>query len=184
MKIDSALKEFSEKYDEVAMQYIESVSNEFGLIQQRSTIKGFNINEAFEEFGDFITKYAKYKIENMDNPKATPQSMICQRVDKNIKENIFKESSMLYNKIPSFIETYITGIKKLDNIINESKRLMIESGVDQKSIGDINTFTDTFMETLHESFNPTMNRILTASGYFAKKKLYGNSDNKTKAVFL
>ena len=40
MKIDSALKVFSEKYDRNAIQSIEDISQDFGLVIQKSTIKG------------------------------------------------------------------------------------------------------------------------------------------------
>jgi hypothetical protein len=186
MKIDSALKVFSEKYDRMAIESIENISKDFGLNIQKFTIKAFNINEGFADIEDFLTKYAKYKIENMNNSNSTPQTMICERVENNIKEELFKETQILYSDIPSFIESYISGISKLIKTADSVKKLMFESGVDSSSIGDINQFVDIFVGTLHESFDPTMDRFLWASGYNSNKALSNlGSKNKTaKAVFL
>jgi hypothetical protein len=186
MKIDSALQKFSEKYDRAAIQSIENISKDFGLVSQKETIKGFNIKEGFEDFQDFLTKYAKYKTENMDNPKATPQSMICERVETNTKEEIFKESQMLYNEIPSFVEAYLSGVQHLTATADSVKKSMFESGVDGNSIGDVNGFVDVFMDRLHESFDQTMDRILWASGYNSQVKLSKPKVivEKVKPVFL
>lgn len=186
MKIDSALKIFSEKYDRTAIQSIENISKDFGLITQKATIKGFNIKEGFEDIQDFLTKYAKYKIENMSNSNATPQTMICERVETNIKEELFKESQVLYNDIPSFIESYISGINQLIGTADSVKKSMFESGVDSDSIGDVNKFVDSFVEKLHESFDPTMDRFLWASGYNSKMRLSKSKfeARNPKAVFL
>ena len=138
MKIDSALQKFSEKYDRAAIQSIENISKDFGLVTQKRTIKGFNINEGFEDFKDFLTKYSKYKVENMNNPKATPQSMICERVETNTRDEIFKETQMLYNDIPAFVESYLSGVQQLTATADKIKTSMLESGVDVNSIGDVN----------------------------------------------
>jgi hypothetical protein len=185
MKIDSALKVFSEKYDRGAIQSIEDISNDFGLVTQKRTIKGFNIKEGFEDFQDFLSKYAKYKIENMNNPKATSQSLICERVEKNINEELFKENEILYNDLPTFVESYISGVQLLTTKADEIKQSMFESGVDSDSIGDVNNFVDTFIERLDQSFTPAMDRILWASGYNSKMKLSKRTNGvKNKAVFL
>ena len=185
MKIDSALKVFSESYDRDAIQSIQNISEDFGLIIQKSTIKSFNLNEAFDEFQDFLTKYGKYKVENVNNEKATPQAMICERVETNIREELFKESKMLYNEIPAFIESYISGINNLTATMDSVKQKMYESGVDADSIGDVNKFVDGFIERLDESFKPTMDRLLWASGYNSRKALSkSNHKPETAAVFL
>lgn len=187
MQIDSVLQIFSEKYDRGAIQSIENISKDFGLVTQKNTIKGFNIKEGFDDFKDFLTKYSNYKIENMNNDNATPQNMICEKVESNINEELFRESQILYKDIPAFIESYISGIKSLTATTDAIKQTMFESGVDPASIGDVNTFVDTFITRLHESFDPTMDRILWASGYNSRVALSKNkviTEKVEAAVFL
>lgn len=184
MKIDSALKNFSEKYNEEAIMFIENLSNDFGLIKQKKTIKGFNIKEGFDDFKDFLVKYGKYKVENMDNPKASSQDVICESVKANIKDELFRDKDIRYNEIPAFIESYVSGIKDLISTADSVKKYMIESGVDLNSVGDVNTFLDNFITRLDESFNPTMDHILWASGYNSKKILYNTNQNVNKEIFL
>ena len=171
MKIDSALKVFSEKNDRNAIQSIEDISQDFGLVIQKSTIKGFNIKEGFDDFQDFLRKYGDYKIENMYNDASTPQKMICEKVESNINDELFHETDMMYSTLPSFVESYVLGIEEIIKTSDSVKQKMFESGVDHNSIGDINNFVDTFMTRLHESFDPTMDRILWASGYNARAAL-------------
>ena len=47
-------------------------------------------------------------------------------------------------------------------------------------------FVDGFMDRLHESFDPTMNRVLWASGYNGKMAMYKPKPivEKVTAVFL
>ena len=107
----------------------------------------------------------------MNNDNATPQNLICEKVESNVNEELFKESQILYNDIPAFVESYISGIKSLTRTADAIKQTMFESGVDPASIGDINNFVDTFVTRLHESFDPTMDRILWASGYNSRLEL-------------
>lgn len=186
MKIDSALKLFSESYDRDAIQSIEDVSKDFGLISNKATIKLFNLKEGFNDFQDFLVKYGQYKVENMDNEKATPQHLICERVETNIKDEIFRESEVLYNDLPAFIEAYISGVQNLIATSDAIKQKMFEAGVDSESIGDVNNFVDAFVTRLNESFSPAMDRILWASGYNSRKKLTKSKVpvKKEKAIFL
>lgn len=186
MKIDSALRDFSERYDREAIQSIDNISKDFGLVNQKRTIKGFNIKEGFEDFQDFLSKYAKYKIENVNNPKATPQSMICERVETNIREEIFKETQMLYDELPVFVESYLSGVQQLRDQSDDIKQVMFEADIDPNVIGNVNEFVDVFMDRLHESFHPRMHDILWASGYNGKKRLSKPKaiSEKVTAVFL
>lgn len=187
MKIDSAIREFSERYDRDAIQSIDNISQDPGLVLRKKTIDVFNIKESFDKFQEFISGYANYKIQNMNNESATPQSLICEHTEKFIDKDLFSETETLYSNLPVFVETYITGVQTLLNLSDSLKTSMFEAGVDSDSIGDINNFMDSFMNKLHESFDPTMDRILWASGYHSNKKLARparGTEIKMKPVFL
>lgn len=186
MKIDNAIKIFSEKYDRDAIQSIDNISNEYGLLINESTIKTFNMCEAFNIFNKYLEGYASYKIENINNPEATSQDLIKESVEKFINTQIFKETSSKYNELPNFITEYINGIESLCETVDNVKISMIDNDVLADYVGDVNEFTDIFIDKLHESFYPTMDRILWASGYNSKKRLEDNKDKvKTKTpMFL
>ena len=177
MIIDSAINNFFEKYDREAMETIDELSKEFGLNVNDHKILVFNMKESFQLFNEYINGYADYKIKNINNDNASPQYIIRETVDKFITENIFKEVSIKYNELPDFIQSYINGIKSLNETVNNLKHKMIENDVDAECIGDVNDFCDAFMIKLHESFDPCMDRILWASGYNFRKRLVKPSDN-------
>lgn len=185
MKIDSAIKAFSEKYDREAIQSIDAISNDYSLKISNSTIKAFNLNEGFDIFSQYLKGYASYKVENVSNPEATSQDVIKESVKKFIDTQIFKEANIKYTELPLFITGYINGVHKLTETVDSIKRDMTDNNIDAEHIGDINEFTDMFMNKLHESFDPTMDRILWASGYNAKQRLVkGNTDKPVAHVFL
>jgi len=186
MKIDNALKLFSEKYNKMAIQSIEEISNEFGLNYHkkghRNTIKGFTIKEGFDSFLEFITGYVQHQIDNKDVPRGLDE--IKTRTKSYINEKCFKECDLLYSEIPSFVESYVTGIKSLIEFADGAKKQMIEANLGDDDIGSINEFMDEFVDKLNESFDPAMNKILWASGYNSKIKLAMAKEKKLKPVFL
>ena len=185
MKIDSAVKTFFEKYDREAIQSIDNISREHGLVIHESTIKSFNLKESFDIFGQYLKGYATYKSESVNNEEATSQDMIKESVESFINTQIFKETATKYADLPTFVTGYIEGINSLNEAIDEAKRIMNDANVKPEDIGDINEFTDMFMDKLHEHFYPVMESILWASGYNAKKILYNpNSDKPAAPVFL
>lgn len=185
MKIDSAIQLFSERYDREAIQSIEEISQERGLVLNGATIKAFNINESFDKFSQYIKEYAEYKVKNKDNSKASPQEAIRESASRFIDSYLIQESDVRYSELPEFVKSYATGVETLTEAINESKDMMLENDVDLEAIGDINDFADRFMEKLHESFDPTMDKILLASGYTSKKRLYGQKKKpEKKPLFL
>ena len=187
MKIDSAIKNFTEKYDSEAISFIESMSNERGYQLNDHKLKTFNIEEAFNNFDSYLRGYANYKIKNIDNPNASTQETIKESVGKFIDGELFKESETLYRELPNFIIGYIDGVNKIMETVDSIKTEMYDAEVDQDAIGDINDFTDQFMDKLHESFDPTMDRILMASGYTSRQVLFGTKKpqyTNNKPTFL
>lgn len=184
MRIDNAIKAFSEKYDREAIQSIDNISKEYGLNIHGNTIKTFNLAESFDMFNQYMNGYAAYKVENVNNPEASNQETIKESVQKFIDTQIFKESETKYADLPNFVMGYVNGINSINETVNEIKRVMTDGDVKAEEIGDINEFTDMFMDKLHEHFDPVMESILWASGYNGKKRL-DNGPTKTKApVFL
>lgn len=165
MKTDTAFKEFLEKYDNNAIMSIDVLSNNFARNAQFKKISLYNMKECFESFCDFLNGYAQYKVENINNPEASPQDAIQKSTQSFIESDILKSVDVPYRDIPDFVTGYIDGVKKLTETVETSKQMMIEANVDQDAIGDVNTFADKFMDRISESFDEGMNRLLWASGY-------------------
>ncbi len=185
MKIDSAIKEFTEKYDKDAMESIERLGNDYTLNITEQKIKLFDIKESFDMFRNYLRDYASYMSGNASNP--LPKDSIMESVKRFIDSQLFKESQMLYKEVPVFVESYITGIDELNKEIYETKASMSEAGVDAENVGLINEFCDVFVDRLNESFDTTMNSILWASGYNSRKRLQAviKGENKKEThVFL
>ena len=49
MIIDNAIKTFVEKYDREAMDSINVISQDLGLVHNKYTLKGFNITESLNK---------------------------------------------------------------------------------------------------------------------------------------
>ena len=185
MKIDSAIKTFFEKYNRDAIQSIDEISKDYSLNISNSMIKAFNMSESFNIFNQYLNGYASYKIENVNNDQALSQTEIKESVKKFIDTQIFKECEIKYPELPRFVAGYVSGINSITETVDNIKRDMTDANVDANDIGDINEFADMFMNKLNESFDPTMDNILWASGYNAKQRLANSNTNKTKVpVFL
>lgn len=180
MRIDSAIKSFTEKYDRLAIESVDQISNDFGLNVSGSTIKGFNIIESFQMFESYLRGYARYKIENANNPKASPQEAICEAANNFIGTQLFAEKNMKYSELPGFVKGYVEGIESLLKTIDDTKGSMMEAGIDQSCIADINGFVDTFIESLDTKYVPVMEKILWASGYKSNQALSGKIEGYKK----
>lgn len=188
MKSDTAIKEFLEKYDERSIQSIDAFSKRFGPKVNRKKFKLFNLKECFDNFEDYLKGYARYKIENVNNDKASPQSAIEERTKVYI-EGITKNKDMevLYEQIPSFVKSYAEGIKSLNETVDEVKHIMSVNDIDPTLIGVVNEFTDQFVTVVTESFDEVMDRLLWSSGYRSNQILVeGKQDprEEKKHVFL
>lgn len=187
MIIDSAVKEFMEKYNREAIESIDKISENYGLNINNYKIKLFNLKESFDKFQQYIKGYASYKVENLNNEKASPQNAITERTHIFINDGIIEPKEFKYSELPSFVESYVNGINTLLETIDEVKELMTDGNVDQSAIGDINEYVDLFMTKINESFEPAMDKILWASGYNSRQALLNKKRNKNiekKPVFL
>ena len=183
MNVDETLREFTEKYDREFMEFVEDYGDQLGVSYHKMGFKGKNIIRAMDQFKDFLENYANYKIEYKDNEKATPQSVIVERVKKDIDDGLFIEGKILYAEAPHIIGSYIHGLRDIDATHDRCKTKMFEHGIDYDSIGDLTRFTEEFIERLNEETNTLMENFGRGSGYYTTKTLLHPS-NKPKEVFL
>lgn len=177
MKIDNAIKEFIEKYDEEAIRSIHNISHDYSRTITESTIKAFKLQDGFNMFCEFLEGYGNYKIKNKNNWTASPQDAIVKSVENFINTQLFESCDILYPELDGFVKGYIEGIKQLTECVEGIKQKMTDNGVDLECVGVVNDFADKFMDKLHESFDPTMDRFLWASGYNARKVIFGGDDS-------
>lgn len=182
MKIDNALKLFVEKYDDEAMGALENLSNNLAMNEHRIPFHAFNIKESVDQFCEYLEGYANYKINNIDNPKASSQDSIRQSVNMFIEDVVFVDKDIQYKEIPEFVMGYVNGVSKLMETIDHIKSDMMNADVDLEYVGDINGFADSFMEKLDTKFDPIMDRALLASGYVKDTK--NKKVRPSKPVFL
>ena len=186
MKIDSALSTFVERYDKAAMDSIDQMSHDFGRIYRKDTIPLFNINETFEKFNKWLQGYAAYCVDCKKEGTTPTQSVMTEALHRMLDGvDKFCEEKYTYDRFPSFVHTYIEGVRTLSATVNDVKSLLMESGIDQGLIGSVNEYTDEFMGIMEESFTPSMDKLLMASGYTTNKILFGkNRPAEPKPIFL
>ena len=185
MKIDNAIKEFTEKYDRAAIESIDNLANDLGLKHAGYTIKLFNLKESFDQFATYLNQYAEYKIQYKNDDKASSQDVIKESTNVFMENELFKPVEMKYEELPGFVYSYIEGVNMLTETIDTVKSNMKDADIELEAVGDVNDFADNFMTRLYESFDTAMNKILWASGYNSNKKLMNPSKPLTnKPVFL
>lgn len=184
MKIDSALKTFTERYDAEAMAYVDSLSNDFSLQVSRSTMEAADIEKAFNTFGTYLEGYAKYMKEHAEDPKRSSREAIRNTTTNLIQNKLFESVKLPYGNVAKFVRGYLDGVKGLLEKVETIKTGMTESGVPAEAVGDVNDFVDEFMEATDNAFYPIMERILRASGYTTTMNLSGRGPKKEEPVFL
>lgn len=193
MKIDSALMAFTESYDREAIRSIDMISRDKTLQMsmvggKHMSLKLFNINESCGHFNDWLKGYASYKVNYNGKPEASSQEVIRESVTKMLESStMFKEEDVTYPELPAFVEGYVNGVQTLLKTVDVVKSTMTENGVDPEAVGDVNDFCDQFMTKLDEAFHESMDKILWASGYNSRKKLFGKRPVKKttpKPVFI
>lgn len=177
MKIDTAIQEFIERYDDEAIRSIHDISRDYSRRIAESKIKAFKLQDGFDTFCEFLEGYGNYKIKNKDNENASPQDAIVKSVQSFIDTQLFEACDILYPELDGFVKGYIKGIQQLTECVESIKNKMMDSDVNLEYVGCINDFADQFMEKLHESFDPTMERFLWASGYNARKVLFNGHES-------
>lgn len=189
MKIDSALKEFTEKYNADMMSSIDKMSNELAYEANGYTFPLFNLKESVDSFIQFLEGYGKFHIDN-NGKLPVSQEHILEQTEKFISDEktMFIETAVKYKEIPEFITEYVNSIRKINDATNKVKSNMIIEGIDNKYIGDTNIIVESFTEKLQDKFYPVMEKMLWASGYTSSQRLANAGKSakttETRPVFI
>lgn len=183
MKVDNAIKMFTEKYDQEAIRYVDRLSNEFGLKVNKCTMPAVNLQESFDQFIGYLEGYGKYKVKHLDDPKASPQEKIRETTTR-FCESLFTPADLRYSNVVEFVTGYLNGCQRILNIVETVKNDMMDAGVADEDVGDVNNFVDEFMEKADAAFYPIMDKIVRASGYTTEKALAKNAPKTQAPVFL
>lgn len=172
MTLDNSLRNFAETYDREAIQSIDEVSKRIGLVENKFTIDGFEMKESFDAFNRYLKAYAKFMeaASTKDSRESnlmekTSKEEVTESFKKLIETKCFNESKLTYDQLPSFVESYLTGIQDLIKVVDESKEILEDADVDNETIGSINEYADMFADTVWNKLSPVMENILWASGY-------------------
>lgn len=187
MIVDNAIQEFTEKYNRDAIMSIDTISKDLGLNTNGHTLKGFiNIQESFDKFNSFLRGYGEYVVKFNESTERSSVSTIKNDFTNSLPK-FFENKDYKYNELPGYISSYVEGVNSLINTVDTVKGILFENNIDPEYIAAINEFTDNFFGKLQESFDSSMDHILWASGYNARKRI-AERVNKTvsssKPVFL
>ena len=186
MKIDSALKEFTEKYNQAMFEAVDDLSKNFGYNANGYKFICVNITESTEMFKKYLEGFCDYKIKATGEQPTREQ--ILAKTNEFIESNLFKDVAIPYKKLPEFIESYVTSIKEITETTDNIKSQLTEAGVDPEDIGEVNKYVDSFVEKMQESFYPVMDKIIWASGYNTRQRLSATymkeNKNNSKPIFI
>ena len=171
MKLDHEMEWFTEHYNRELMEAIEVLSEELGVQINHLGIEAFPVVESIQDYTKYLDGYGKYMIEYQGNPKASSREQIHKSVQNYIESTIFsKKTPLEFQDAPKTIQGYIESCQALQQKVDEIKQAMMEAGVSMDAVGDVNEFTDWFMDAFHEKFQPVMEELSKASGYWARNR--------------
>lgn len=171
MKIDSALKEFTERYDREMIESIDDLSKNFGYNINKYTIPVVNINESVNKFKTFMEGYLDFEQKNVDNYPVDHKTVVEQTNNFINSDELFNEEKLLYSELPEYVKSYVEAIKTVSDLTDSVKLGLMECGSDSDHVADVNSFVDAFTERMQTKFYPVMDQILWASGYNARQRL-------------
>ncbi len=117
MRVDTALREFAERYDRDAMMHIERLANDRSFEFGNRKFNVFNLKEGFEKFTEFMDGYAQYRVENLNNAEASPMSVICENVAIPYIGKLFEDVEIPYHELTSFVQSYWQCLYLLNSVI-------------------------------------------------------------------
>ena len=182
MILDKALQTFKEKYDREAVESVITLSHDRSLYM--SSFKAFNIQEAVNQFIEYMDGYVKYRVDNDGKSDVKSNNVITEHTKSFIQTKLFVEDVIPFNNATGFIQEYIDGIGRvLENVNNNQSTLMISID-DNESTGCIIEYADAFIENMNTRFYPIMEHLLQSSGYYTKKILHAPAAKKEQNFFL
>lgn len=181
MTKDRILSEFVDTYDRTMMESVENISKEFGLVIHNHTIDVNDINEAKNNFCEFVNDFTKYKMNETKNTKNVSLDEIRTHTKNMVTTEMFNTAKWRYKDLPAYVESYVNLISEVDKFVEECRVKLFEYEANQDDIGFLTEATELFYDTMKSKFDSSMDKILTASGYKSKKAI----SEKTKSpIFL
>ena len=171
MLIDDAVKTFLEKYDREAIVSITELSNERGLKLHGYKMDLFDLKESFNWFEKMLDQWTVYQVRALTEKTNTTPEKVQSDLTELMEQELIKPKDIKVQDFASFVESYLTGLKKISNKITDVKENLLSYKVAPQNIGTLDTFADKFLESVQKEFDKSMDRLLWASGYNAKKKL-------------
>ena len=183
MKIDKAIQNFVESYNEDMISYIDNLSNDRSLILTESKISLVDIKDSFDKFNNYLEGYKSY-LKDTPSEKIPSKNSIYESVKTFINEELMKETNILYENVDEYVKSYIEEINTTINHVDELKSQMMSDNINLEYVGNVNDFVDMFIEKMEEKFNESMDKLNTASGYKTRQMLNGNYEKKEKEKII
>lgn len=185
MKIDTMLSTFVESYSKEQVEWIDDMKNDFGRTYQRHTICLADISESCSNVTGWITGYASYCVEETKKGNTPTKSVMMEAFNRLMEsDHILAERPFAYPEIPSFVSGFTNGVSNIIEAVNSAKNVMLENEVNYELIGMIDECVDKFSESLQESFDAGMDKLLWASGYKSSQILSGKNRQKNKNAII
>lgn len=181
MAFEKYVRAFTESYSAEAMESIDNLSTERGLVVHKHTIPLVSLSKAKNTFLGYMKEFVEYKNNEFERSKTIPIEKIKEHTNRVIQEHVFEMEDVRYENLPQYISEYVQNIKEVDKFMEETNMDFYLNGLGSESIDFMMEATDTFLEKYQEKFNESMDKILTASGYKTKMKL---NDKTAKPIFL
>ena len=180
MTKDRMLSDFMDTYDKEMLESVDDISKEFGLVIHNCTIEVANIDDAKDMFCEFVNDFSKYKM----NEKKTEEvglDKVLQHTKNMVTNEMFNISKWRYKNLPAYVESYVNGIKEVDEFVEGCRNKLFQYNAKQEDVGFLSEATEIFYDEMKKRFDDSMNKILTASGYKSRKML---EEKKKSPVFL
>lgn len=184
MLIDDAVKTFLEKYDREAIVSISELSNDRGLKLHDYKIDLFDLNESFNWFDKMLEQWGVYQVRCLTEKTNTTPEKVQNDLNDLMDKQLIKSKDIKVQDFASFVESYLVGLKKLSSKIGEVKHTLLLNKVANENVGTLDEFADRFLEKVQTEFDKSMDRLLWASGYNAKKKLHSSKKIEEREIII
>ena len=181
MTADKMKSLFLDTYSKEAIQSIDRLANELGLVEKRYTIEVFNLREGTDSFIQYLEEFCNYKLNEKLAVKQVSMEKIKTHSSEMIESRLFNSIKIEFKDLPEFVKSYIDAIDRVNEKVQGIRSQFISSQISPDDIGVLSDMEDKFYNMLKDRFDRTMQTILTASGFNTQKKL---NDTTPKPYFL
>lgn len=165
MIADTAVRDFTERYDEEAIKSIDEMVNDIGVTYRLDKVKSFMMKETFDMFNEYLDGYKQYVLKDKYDIGDKSKEEIINSMKALFKAEGFKDKVLFCKDANKFIKCYIEGCKNIVNKVDNIQSELIQNNATDEEIGNINEYTDVFMESMNNKFNSVMTSLLRESGY-------------------